>query len=185
MSNQITPCIRYPLNRPRRHPCRVNTDPRWSPLDKNCSPLPTDHSDHITRCGWDQGPNVKNWRGPGTIATPMQSLPVASPPGKTCSLLPTEIFRNLRWIYFFNELLIPGVTKICEKVEWEPLRLRRWFCHLTVFYMIMPRLISQCIFNPVPPLRRHNFVNSIINVLHHMRLRNLGFEVISSRCCYY
>ena len=26
--------------------------------------------DHMTRCGWDQGPNQKNWLGPGTIGTP-------------------------------------------------------------------------------------------------------------------
>ena len=35
-------------------------------------------------------------------------------------------------------LLMP--IKICEEVNWEPLRLRRWFCRLTVFYMTMHRL---------------------------------------------
>ena len=37
-------------------------------------------------------------------------------------------------------LLMP--IKIWEEVEWEPLRLRRWFCRLPVFYMIMHRLTS-------------------------------------------
>lgn len=28
----------------------------------------------VIRSEWEQGPSEKNWPGPGTIATPMQSL---------------------------------------------------------------------------------------------------------------